>query len=99
MDRVREYSETGTFTAQLDLSHTIPDWESVLSLGAAGLRDRALRALKSARNEEQENFYTAAANAFESACGLIRRSGGKTGSSSDGGISAGNCGTPAGNAV
>ena len=73
MDRVREYSETGTFTAQLDLSHTIPDWESVLSLGAAGLRDRALRALKSARNEEQENFYTAAANAFESVCGLIRR--------------------------
>lgn len=73
MDRVREYTESGTFVAQLDLSHTTPDWESVLSFGPAGLRDRALQALGSARDEEQRNFYTAVADVFESVRCLIRR--------------------------
>lgn len=73
MESVQRFSETGTFVSMLDTSHTSPDWESLLALGPAGLRIRALNALNSAQNGEQKNFYTAAAAAFESMCALIRR--------------------------
>lgn len=67
------YPETGTGYAALDLSHTSPDWKSVLELGPTGLRDRALHAQKSAETEEQRIFYTAVAVIFDAMRKFIER--------------------------
>lgn len=43
----------------LDLSHTSPDWRNVLSYGFSGLRDRAMEAKKSAKDQEALDFFEA----------------------------------------
>ncbi len=55
----------GCFDCWLDLSHTTPDWESILSLGIPGLRDRARAAEKNAKDETALEFYRAAGRVFE----------------------------------
>ena len=45
LERNREFDRDGIGHAQLDLSHTSPDWRCILELGICGLRDRAARAL------------------------------------------------------
>ena len=52
----KEFSDNGIFVSWLDQSHTTPDWHSLLTLGPAGLRDRALAAQKNAVAPEAEEF-------------------------------------------
>lgn len=59
--------------ATLDLSHTSPDWWNVLRYGPAGLRDRALAAQTSARDEEAREFYAAVATVYDAFCSYILR--------------------------
>lgn len=59
--------------AQLDLSHTSPDWRNVLNYGPAGLRDRALAALESAPDAEAREFYAAVATVYDAFCDYILR--------------------------
>lgn len=49
----------------LDLSHTSPDWRNILKYGICGLRDRALDALKIAKDSEAAEFYRAVATVYE----------------------------------
>ena len=55
----------GAFQADLDLTHTSPDWESILELGPCGLRDRALAALEKAACDREREFLRAAARCYE----------------------------------
>ncbi|MBN2308700.1 MAG: hypothetical protein JXR94_06990 [Candidatus Hydrogenedentes bacterium] len=57
----------------LDLSHTSPDWRSVLRYGPAGIRDRALDAVTTAKDEEAREFYAAVARVYGSFCTYIQR--------------------------
>lgn len=70
---VINYIKTGTFVPALDLSHTSPDWSDILLLGPSGLRDRAEKALQTAKDEEAVLFYKAAALVFEAMRKLIIR--------------------------
>ena len=58
-------ARSGCFDCWLDLSHTMPDWKSILSLGVCGLRDRALAAEKSAKSPETLEFFRAVSRVFE----------------------------------
>mgnify|MGYP002770074156 FL=1 len=55
---VSEYWETGTFMSWLDISHTAPDWASILRLGAPGLLARAEGARKEAKTEKERLFWS-----------------------------------------
>ena len=59
--------------ANLDLSHTSPDWRNVLRYGPAGIRDRALAAVKTARDDEARELYSAIATVYGSFCKYILR--------------------------
>lgn len=65
LERNREADRDGLGHAQLDLSHTSPDWRSILELGICGLRDRAARALPEAPDREARDFLSAAVTVFE----------------------------------
>jgi len=58
--------DSGLGEAKLDLSHTSPDWSSILELGVTGLRDRALAAGDS-------DFYRAVAIVYDSFRNFILR--------------------------
>ena len=70
---VDAYTACGAFVSWLDTSHTSPDWESLLTLGASGLRDRALDALKSAETEEERLFCRSVVRVFDSFRVLLLR--------------------------
>ena len=72
-EKVWDYSKCGAFVAALDISHTSPDWESLLTLGATGLRDRALEALHAAESEEEKIFCRAVIQVYDSFLVLLRR--------------------------
>lgn len=57
----------GSFDYMVDLSHTCPDWKSILRLGFTGLRNRAAR--------ESGVFNKAAVLVYEGAINLCRRLG------------------------
>ncbi len=59
--------------ANLDLSHTSPDWRNVLRYGPAGIRDRAVSALKAAADDEAREFYAAVATVYSAFCKYILR--------------------------
>lgn len=59
--------------AALDLSHTSPDWRNVLKYGPAGIRDRALAAVKTAVDDEAREFYAAVATVYDAFCTYILR--------------------------
>ena len=42
-DMMREWNDSGTLTIWPDFDHVVPDWQSLLSLGFGGLRERALQ--------------------------------------------------------
>ncbi len=60
-------------SANLDLSHTSPDWRNVLRYGPAGIRDRARSALQTARDDEAREFYAAVATVYDAFCKYILR--------------------------
>lgn len=70
---IRKLDEGGVFVAQLDLSHTAPDWESLLRLGLAGLRDRALQELRKTEDGSKQTFYRAVAMVYAAACDALKR--------------------------
>ena len=55
----------GCFDCQLDLSHTTPDWNSILTLGIPGLRDRAREAELHAGDDREREFFRAVGRVFE----------------------------------
>ena len=73
LQSTRAFGDGGIFISQMDQSHTSPDWYAVLSLGPAGLRDRALAALEKANDQEAKDFLAAAACVFEAMRKLILR--------------------------
>ena len=70
---VSEYWETGTFMSWLDISHTAPDWASILRLGAPGLLARAEAARKEAKTEKERVFCDAAICVLAAFRELLRR--------------------------
>ena len=63
----------GAFCARLDLSHTCPDWQSVLALGPKGLAERARARLKTAENDETRMFLSGVAEVYEALARECRR--------------------------
>ena len=57
----------------LDLSHTSPDWRSILALGLRGLHDRAQNALPLAQSDDERNFLTAVTIVYDAASAYVRR--------------------------
>ena len=55
----------GAFWARLDVSHTCPDWKSVLALGPKGLSGRARARLLKAKTEEERTFLSCVAAVYE----------------------------------
>ncbi len=49
----------------LDLSHTSPSWKNILKYGISGLMKRAEEALKTAKDQEAKDFYTAVVIAYK----------------------------------
>ena len=58
-------ARNGAFNARLDVSHTCPDWESVLALGPRGLAARAKDRMRSARTDGERLFLTGVATVYE----------------------------------
>lgn len=62
------------YTGEYDFGHTSADWESVISLGIFGLRERiADYAKRNAQDSEKANFYRAALKVYDSGLSFIRR--------------------------
>lgn len=57
--------DNGTYTTRLDLSHTCPDWNSVIKLGPRGLADRARERRKTADTESQRIFLDCVAGCYD----------------------------------
>ena len=57
----RRLSASGAIFAQGDYSHTMPDWERLLSLGFSGIADEAESKLAGAKDESSAAFYRAIA--------------------------------------
>lgn len=55
----------GAFASKLDMSHTCPDWESIIELGPKGLADRARNRRKTARLEEERLFLDCVVEVYE----------------------------------
>ncbi len=73
MSAVRELNDCGAFCSMLDISHTAPDWDSLLRLGLAGLRDRAVQAAGETADPEALEFFHAVEMVYEAACGAMKR--------------------------
>ncbi len=56
--------DTGISFSQVDLSHTSPGWRNILSYGPAGIRDRAVKSLADAKDEDAAEFYSAVAQVY-----------------------------------
>ncbi|MBQ2817664.1 MAG: pyruvate formate lyase family protein, partial [Clostridia bacterium] len=56
---MEHFTESGASAYFADFAHWVPDWDSVLRLGFAGLRDRAraYRAAKETLTQEQKDYY------------------------------------------
>ena len=62
------------YTGCFDLSHTSADWESVISLGIFGLRERVKDyALKYGKNEKRHGFYSNTVRVYDAALRFISR--------------------------
>ena len=58
-----------------DYSHTAPNWQNVMTLGIAGLRQRAVSALNTKRawTDSEKEFFELIINHYDSALKLIER--------------------------
>ena len=61
---VRRLSSMGAIFAHGDYSHTMPDWERLLSLGFRGIADDAESRLSTAKEESAAAFYEAVADTY-----------------------------------
>ena len=73
-----DFSKSGTAWAHLDFDHTVPDWESLSTLGFVGILERlenSYTAIKSsgAITEKQELFYRCAKREYEALIKFTKR--------------------------
>ena len=73
-----DFSKSGTAWALLDFDHTVPDWESLSTLGFVGILERlenSYTAIKSsgAITEKQELFYKCAKREYEALIKFTKR--------------------------
>ena len=55
----------GAFKSKLDMSHTCPDWESIIELGPMGLAERARRRKETARTGDERLFLDCVIEVYE----------------------------------
>lgn len=60
-------------TGILDFSHTNPEWQTILSLGIAGLRNRAQICASAEEDPSKKRFYSCVQRVYEAAIGFIKR--------------------------
>lgn len=60
-------------TGILDFSHTEPDWQTLMSVGIRGVRDRAERYLDAETDGEKRTFYAAVLRVYDAALGFMLR--------------------------
>ncbi len=77
IEKAELISTCGAGHAQLDLSHTSPDWADILQYGPAGLRDRAQKAGQQSSTPESVIFFDAVACVFDAMCRFIARLAGQ----------------------
>ena len=65
----RAYAYSGTY----DFGHTSTDWESVMSLGIAGLRDRVIEYSMRAKAPETKGFYTSLISLYDAELEFLSR--------------------------
>ncbi len=72
---LKNYADTGTFHGSLDFEHTVPDWDSILSLGFRGILMRAEEAFLKIENptENQRDFFEAIKIEYNAILRLIDR--------------------------
>lgn len=63
----------GASVSCLDISHTCPDWRSILKLGPRGLADRARARLAGETDGRARTFLEAVVRVYEAECVLCRR--------------------------
>lgn len=62
--------DNGSYSTRLDLSHTCPDWKSVIALGPKGLAQRARLRRASAKTDNEKLFLDCVVEVYE---GLARQ--------------------------
>lgn len=70
---LREGDNALAHTGILDFSHTNPEWQTILSLGIKGLRDRAENYYSSETDPSKKRFYGAVLRVYNAAIGFIKR--------------------------
>ena len=72
---LKKHADTGTFHGTLDFEHTVPDWDSILSLGFRGILMRAEDAFLKTKNptKKQRDFFEAIKIEYNAILRLIDR--------------------------
>lgn len=70
---LRDGEEALAHTGAVDFSHTNAEWESILSLGIYGLRERILEHLDSCVDEKKRVFYLSVKRCYDAALRFIKR--------------------------
>lgn len=70
---IEAFQRCGAFVSMLDLSHTTPDWESLLALGVSGLRDRAAARLEGEADPENRTFLAAVVDVYDACSRCFHR--------------------------
>ena len=65
--------EAMAYTGYTDYSHTSAQWESVISLGIFGLRERVAQYAKSNRDEDKRVFYSSVLRCYDAALRFMKR--------------------------
>lgn len=74
LDKYREEQKRRIYTGEVDFSHTIPDWQAVLELGATGLLARLERyARQEGLSDEQKDFYSSTVKVYRAIIVYIKR--------------------------
>ena len=63
----------GAFCARVDVSHTCPDWKSILALGPKGLAERARTRLQTAKTDDERLFLDGVIEVYEALTRECRR--------------------------
>ncbi len=73
--KMRNGEPLRAFIGTHDFGHTAPDWQNILHLGLAGLRERAVAALANRRNltARQQSFYKLTVAHYDAAFAMIEK--------------------------
>ena len=70
---LREGENAMAHTGILDFSHTNPEWESLMSLGIYGIRERAANYLEKEADEKKKRFYRCVVRVYDAALSFMKR--------------------------